>query len=92
MDIMDSQSRQQSVSGCERAAKENNNASKFQLRQPGIHSIQLTNIKMAHQNQIIYITIPEAGFVLKPEHWKYSIAIDYFGGEGLLKIMMPDHI
>ena len=28
----------------------------------------------------------EAGFVLDPEYWKYSSAIDYAGGKGLLEI------
>lgn len=28
----------------------------------------------------------KAGFVLKPEHWQFSSAIDYTGGKGLLEI------
>jgi len=32
----------------------------------------------------------EAGFVTKAEEWKYSSAIDYFGGRGLLEIIMLD--
>ena len=36
-------------SGMERAAKKNNNTSKFQLWQPECHPTQLINIKMAHQ-------------------------------------------
>jgi hypothetical protein len=27
-----------------------------------------------------------SGFVLEPEHWKYSSAIDYSGGKGLLEM------
>jgi putative transposase len=28
----------------------------------------------------------EAGFVIEPWHWKYSSAIDYSGGKGILEI------
>lgn len=78
-------------SGMERAAKKNNNASKFQLWQPGSHPIQLINVKMAHQKlDYIHYNPVEAGFVTKPEEWKYSSAIDYFGGKGLLEIMRLD--
>ena len=72
-------------------AKKNNNASKFQLWQPESDPIQLINIKMAHQKlDYIHNNPIEAGFVTKPEEWKYSSAIDYFGGKGLLEIMRLD--
>lgn len=78
---------------CERAAKKNNNASKFQLWQPESHPIQLINIKMAHQKlDYLHYNPVDAGFVIKPEDWKYSSAIDYFGGKGLLEIMMLDSL
>ncbi len=34
--------------------------------------------------------IIEAGFVTKAEEWKFSSAIDYYGGKGLLEIIMLD--
>ena len=34
----------------------------------------------------IHFNPVEAGFVNEPEHWKYSSAIDYSGGKGLLEI------
>lgn len=37
-----------------------------------------------HNNPVV------AGFVSEPEHWKYSSAIDYCGGQGLLKIEYLD--
>jgi len=75
----------------ERAAKKNKNAAKFQLWQPESHPVQLINIKMAHQKlDYIHYNPVEAGFVTKPEEWKYSSAIDYFGGKGLLEIMRLD--
>ena len=30
------------------------------------------------------------GFVTKAEEWKYSSALDYYGGKGLLEIIMLD--
>jgi hypothetical protein len=32
----------------------------------------------------------EAGFVTKAEEWKYSSAIDYYDGKGLLEIIKLD--
>ncbi len=68
---------------CERAAKKNKNAAKFQLWQPESHPIQLISNKMAHQKlDYIHSNPVEAGFVTKPEEWKYSSAIDYYGARG----------
>ncbi len=75
----------------ERAAKKNNNAAKFQLWQPESHPIQLISNKMAHQKlDYIHNNPVEAGFVTKAEEWKYSSAIDYYGGKGLLEIIKLD--
>ena len=75
----------------ERAAKKNSNTAKFQLWQPESHPIQLINNKMAHQKlDYIHNNPVEAGFVTKAEEWKYSSAIDYYGGKGLLEIIKLD--
>ncbi len=75
----------------ERAAKKNNNAANFQLWQPESHPIQLISNKMAHQKLDYMHNNPlEAGFVTKAEEWKYSSAIDYYGGKGLLEIIKLD--
>lgn len=75
----------------ERAAKKNKNAAKFQLWQPESHPIQLINNKMAHQKlDYIHYNPVEAGFVTKAEEWKYSSAIDYYDGKGLLEIIKLD--
>ncbi len=72
----------------ERAAKKNSNTAKFQLWQPESHPIQLINNKMAHQKlDYIHNNPVEAGFVTKAEEWKYSSAIDYYGGKGLIEII-----
>jgi putative transposase len=43
---------------------------------------EVTNQKMdyIHCNPVV------SGFVLEPQHWKYSSAIDYCGGKGLLEM------
>ena len=75
----------------EKAAKKNNNAAKFQLWQPESHPIQLINIKMAHQKlEYLHYNPVEAGFVVKPEDWKYSSAIVYERGQGLLEFLRLD--
>jgi hypothetical protein len=75
----------------ERAAKKNTNEAKFQLWQPESHPIQLINNKMAYQKlDYIYYNPVKAGFITKAEEWKYSSAIDYYGGKGLLEIIMLD--
>ena len=75
----------------ERTAKKNSNTAKFQLWQPESHPIQLMNNKMAHHKlDYIHNNPVEAGFVTKAEEWKYSSAIDYYGGKGLLEIIKLD--
>ena len=72
----------------ERAAGKNSNSAKFQLWQPESHPVELTNGKIAHQKLTYTHYNPvEAGFVSKAEDWKYSSAIDYSGGKGLLDII-----
>ena len=46
---------------------------------------------MAHQKlEYIHNNAVEAGFVIKAEEWKYSSAIDYYGGKGFLEIIKLD--
>jgi putative transposase len=45
-------------------------------------TVEVTNQKMdyIHNNPVV------SGFVSEPQHWKYSSAIDYCGGKGLLEM------
>ena len=45
------------------------------------HDVIQQKLQYIHQNPV------EAGFVTEAEHWKYSSAIDYSGGKGLLDIV-----
>jgi hypothetical protein len=48
---------------------------------------------MAHQKlDYMHNNPAEAGFVTKAEEWKYSSAIDYYGGKGLLEIIKLDNL
>lgn len=72
----------------ERAAKKNSNTAKFQLWQSKNHPIELTKAKIANQKlDHMHYNSEEAGFVNNPKDWKFSSAIDYNGGKGLLEIM-----
>ncbi len=70
-----------------RAGQQNGNNDGWQLWQQNNQPIELstndmldTRLNYLHQNPVA------AGFVTEPEHWKYSSAIDYSGGKGLLDI------
>jgi putative transposase len=77
----------------ERAAAKTKSNTKFQLWQNESHPIELTNNIIAHQklNYLHYNPV-EAGFVLRQEDWKYSSAIDYNGGKGLLEIIQIEQL
>ncbi len=71
----------------ERAGQKNSNVKYRQFWQQHNHPIELWSptvidqkVDYIHQNPV------EAGFVNEAEHWKYSSAIDYAGGKGLLEI------
>ncbi|HRN79017.1 MAG TPA: transposase [Ferruginibacter sp.] len=61
----------------------------FQLWQPESHPVELSNEKIMHQKLNYLHNNPVAsGFVQQPEDWHYSSAIDYYGGKGLLDIIL----
>ena len=69
------------------AALYNSNSRNFQLWQQDNHPIELWSQKFVdqkvgytHNNPVV------AGFVNRAEDWRYSSAIDYAGGKGLLEI------
>jgi len=71
----------------ESAGKMNSNNTKYQFWQQHNHPIELFNtailerkLKYLHDNPV------KAGFVIEPWEFKYSSAIDYAGGKGLIKI------
>ena len=45
------------------------------------HEVIQQKLDYIHNNPV------EAGFVSEPEHWRYSSAIDYSGGKGLIEIL-----
>lgn len=49
----------------------------IELWSPGITD---QKIEYIHMNPVV------AGFVDEPHYWKYSSAIDFYGGKGLLKL------
>jgi REP element-mobilizing transposase RayT len=72
----------------ERSAQLNSNNTKRQFWQQHNKPIEITSYEMMQQKlNYIHMNPVVAGFVEEPHHWKYSSAIDYAGGKGLLTIM-----
>ncbi|WP_442794837.1 REP-associated tyrosine transposase [Pelobium manganitolerans] len=70
-----------------RAGTKNSNVKKRQFWQQHNHPIELWSaevidqkVNYIHQNPVV------SGFVTEAHHWKYSSAIDYSGGKGVLAI------
>jgi putative transposase len=71
----------------ERACLKNSNVKHRQFWQQHNKPIELWSAAVIDQKiDYIHNNPVEAGFVLEPEHWKYSSAIDFSGGKGLLEI------
>ncbi|MEX0720525.1 MAG: transposase, partial [Balneolaceae bacterium] len=55
----------------------------------GLHPIQLTSVEMVNQKmEYIHMNPVKRGYVDRPEHWRYSSARHYLGGEGLIPITL----
>ena len=70
-----------------RAASKNSNVKLYQFWQQNNQPIELWSVEVIDQKlDYIHNNPILSGFVNEPEHWKYSSAIDYAGGKGLVKI------
>jgi len=70
-----------------RAASKSSNVTTYQFWQHNNQPIELWSPKVIEQKADYLHNNPvEAGFVAEAEHWKYSSAIDYWGGKGLIDI------
>ena len=75
----------------ERAGRENGNNKDWQLWQQHNHPIELDNNDILDQKlNYIHMNPVTSGFVNEPEHWRYSSAIDYASGKGMLAICFID--
>lgn len=71
----------------ERAGLKNSNVKVGQFWQQDNKPIELWSPDVIDQKvHYIHNNPVEAGFVNEPEHWRYSSAIDYAGGKGLIEI------
>jgi len=71
----------------QRAGSKNGNNNDWQLWQQHNHPIELNaNTLMDQKLDYVHNNPVLAGFVSAPDHWKYSSAIDYCGGKGLIDI------
>lgn len=71
----------------ERAAQKSSKVRDKQLWQHNNQPIELWSAKLIQQKaDYIHRNPVKAGFVSEPEYWRYSSAVDYAGGKGLLEI------
>jgi len=71
----------------ERAASKSSNVSKYQFWQHNNKPIELWSPEVIEQKaEYLHLNPVVSGFVNEAWHWKYSSAIDYSGGKGLIKI------
>jgi len=69
------------------AGLNNGNNNDWQFWQQHNHPIELFSSKIIYQKLIyLHFNPVKAGFVERPEYWKYSSAKDYFGEKGLLDV------
>nr|WP_205627924.1 hypothetical protein [Salinivirga cyanobacteriivorans] len=70
-----------------RAGKKNTNVKNSQFWQQHNKPIELWSKKVIDQKiEYVHNNPVDAGFVIKPEHWKYSSASNYAGLEGAIEI------
>jgi REP element-mobilizing transposase RayT len=70
-----------------RAGTKNSNVTNHQFWQQHNHPIELWTPEVIQQKMDYIHNNPVAsGFVAEPYYWKYSSAIDYSGGKGLIEI------
>jgi REP element-mobilizing transposase RayT len=71
----------------ERAGKKNTNNKGWQLWQQHNQPIELSTNEMLDQRlHYLHMNPVVSGYVNEPEHWRFSSAIGYSGGKGLLAI------
>lgn len=70
-----------------RAGAKSSNVKGYQFWQHDNHPIELWSVEVIEQkaNYIHYNPVV-AGFVSEPHEWRYSSAIDYSGGKGLIEV------
>ncbi len=70
-----------------RAASKSSNVQNFQFWQHDNHPIELWSPEVIEQKaEYLHNNPVVAGFVTEASQWKYSSAIDYSGGKGLIEI------
>ena len=71
----------------QRAGAKNSNVKGKQFWQQHNQPIELWSPEVITQKlDYIHLNPVDAGFVAEPYYWKYSSAIEYSGGKGLLEI------
>ncbi len=69
-----------------RAGAKNTNNKTYQIWRQDNHSIELTNRRTDRYMTYLHENPVRAGIVLENAHYKYSSAIDYQDGKGLVPV------
>ena len=65
-----------------RAGTRNSNNEQYQFWQQDNHPVELSTNEMIEQRlDYLHLNPVNAGYVLEPQHYKYSSAIDYYTDE-----------
>lgn len=81
--------RQWLLSMFKRAGKGNINNKKYQFWQQHNHPIELDNNQIIEQKlNYLHNNPVKEGYVYEPHEYKYSSAIDYSGGEGMISVVL----
>jgi len=73
----------------QRGKRNHKRESTYQVWQEGSYPKQVNTLKkMEVFMEYIHFNPVKAGFVCKPEYWRYSSAVNYLGGEGLIPVTL----
>jgi putative transposase len=73
----------------ERSAYKTSNVNKRMLWQHHNKPIELWSVDVIRQKlKYIHNNPLKSGFVTQPEHWKYSSAVNYAGGKGMIDVIL----
>lgn len=72
-----------------RGKKNHKKESSYQVWEEGSYPKQINTLKkMETFMEYVHFNPVKAGFVSKPEYWRYSSAINYLDGEGLIPVTL----
>jgi REP element-mobilizing transposase RayT len=69
-------------------ARRTGRATNYKLWKDDNHAIYMRDIDMMNKIDYVHNNPVNAGLVVEPDHYLYSSAIDYTGGQGMVKVIV----